>query len=171
MRRSDDQAACAGRILVAGIGNGVRGDDAVGPIAVRSLAGRLPDGVMTVIRGGDMLSLIEEWKPFDAVILVDAAAPAGFPGRIHRFDLNAEKIPRDLSPVSSHAFGLAETIELARALSVVPKQVIVFAIEVSAFDTGSEVTPAVRAAAGRAGDEIIAEIRRLQAAGIEPAAP
>lgn len=164
MSGAGSRAGNCARILVIGIGNSDRGDDGVGPIVVQSLAGRLPEGVEAMVRSGDMISLVEEWKPFDAVICVDAAASTGDPGRIHRFDLNVTEIPREVSVMSSHGFGLADAIDLARALGTAPKQLIVFAIEASGFDTGSKVSPKVLAAARRAEDEISAEIARLRTA-------
>jgi hydrogenase maturation protease len=162
MTGANDQATTPRKILIAGIGNTLRGDDAVGPAVVKSIADRLPGGVRGIVSGGDMFALIEEWKNADAVICVDAAASMGSPGRVHRFDLNADEIPRELSLVSSHVFGLAEAIELARALRMIPAHLIVFAIEGHNFKTGSEMTPEILSAAKRVEEQIIDEIETLQ---------
>ena len=61
------------RVLVVGIGNPDRGDDAVGPAVVQVLAERLPDDVLMRTRSGNMLALIDDWAGFDAVVCIDAA--------------------------------------------------------------------------------------------------
>jgi hydrogenase maturation protease len=150
------------KVLVIGLGNPDRGDDGAGALAVSRLVGRLPADVVTLVRSGDMLSLIEEWTGFDDVVCVDAAAPMGKPGRIHRIDLAAGDLPREMSCTSSHAFGLAEAVALARALGRAPRNLIVIAIEGYCFDDGTEMTPAVAVAADGAAEQIVAEIGRLR---------
>jgi len=152
-------AAC--KILIAAIGNPDRGDDGVGILVASRLADRLPPDVTLIMRSGNLLSLIEEWAGFHAVICVDAAAAIGVPGRIHRIDAADGTLAVDLSFQSSHAFGLAETIALGRALHALPEIVIVYAIEGFCFDAAAPMTPVVEAAAGDAAGAIIAETNRL----------
>ncbi len=155
----------ARKVLVAAIGNPDRGDDGVGAIVAEKLKGRLPDGVALAVRSGDMLSLIEDWTGFDALVCVDAAASEGVPGRIHRIDLAKEELPGELSFPSSHAFGLPEAIGLARILDLAPQDIVVYAIEARCFDAGAPVTPEVLAAAGEVADRVAAEARRLMNPG------
>jgi hydrogenase maturation protease len=72
------------KILVVGAGNPDRGDDGIGPVVARQLARRLPADVTVLTRSGDMLALVDDWAMFDAVFCIDAAAPIGVPGRVHR---------------------------------------------------------------------------------------
>ena len=145
-------------MLVIAIGNPDRGDDGIGALVATKLAGRLPAGVALVERRGDMLGLLDDWSRCDAVICVDAAAPMAEPGRVHRFD---GVLPHDLSPPSSHAFGLAEALALSRALDSAPPVVIIYAVEGQSFETGAPMTPAVAAAADEVADRIAAEVDRL----------
>ena len=108
------------RVLVIGLGNPDRGDDAVGALVVRSLAGRLPGDVTLRERSGDMLALLDDWAGYDAVICIDAAAPSGAPGRIHRLDPAVDTLERDFAFASSHAYGLAEAVALAGQLGLMP---------------------------------------------------
>ena len=159
-------AHAARTVLVAALGNPDRGDDGAGAEVARLLEGRLPPGVRMLTRRGDMLSLIEDWDGFGALICIDAAAaPGAEPGRIHRFDLSTDDLPPDLAFTSSHAFGLPEAIALARALSLAPKTVIVYAIAGRAFDVGAAMTPEVAAAAAEVADRVAAEARRLSRNG------
>ena len=155
---SNDPAEAKAKILVAAIGNQDRGDDGAGPLVAAKLSGRLPAEARLVVRSGDMMSLIEDWAGFDTVIFVDAAAARGEPGRIHRIDLAEENLPPDLSLPSSHAFGVAETIELARVLEIAPKEIIVYAIEGASFEPGAPFTPAVLASAAEVAERIASEV-------------
>jgi hydrogenase maturation protease len=150
------------KIVVVGLGNPDRGDDGIGAIVARRLVGRLSGEVPVLFRSGDMLSLVEDWTGIDAVICIDAAAPMGAPGRIHRVDLAAGGRPPDIAPTSSHGFGIGDAVELARALGRAPRQIIVYAVEGSCFDGGAPVTPQVAAAAAAAADRIAAEVAALQ---------
>ncbi|MGO9512864.1 MAG: hydrogenase maturation protease [Steroidobacteraceae bacterium] len=150
------------KVLVIGIGNPDRGDDAVGAIVAQELCGRLPADVPILFGRGDMLGLIEEWTGFDGLVCVDAAAPLGKPGRIHRIDLRTRALPRDLHLTSSHVFGLAEVIQLARTLNLAPRQIIVYAVESGSFDSGMPLTSAVAAAARAVADRIVVDVGRLR---------
>lgn len=150
------------KVLVVGMGNPDRGDDGVGALVVRSLAGRLPADVSLVVRSGDALSLIEDWAGFDALVCVDAAAPVTMPGRIHRIDLASEQLVREMSFASSHAFGVAAAIELARTIGLAPREMIVYAIEGACFDRGAPITPEVAAAADAVAGQVVSEAERLR---------
>jgi hydrogenase maturation protease len=152
----------ASRVLVVAIGNPDRADDGVGALVATRLAGRLPSDVVLISRSGDILSLIEDWACFDAVICIDAAAPMGMAGRIHRIDVVSGELPHDVSFASSHAFGLAEAIALAGVLRWLPGTIIVFAVEGVCFAGGSAMTPEVTAAAAEVADRVIAEVGRLR---------
>ena len=129
------------RVLVIGVGNAYRSDDALGLIAARQIAARRPGGVpnvRVVEASGDGTQLIEAWRDADVVIVIDAVhgergAPAG---TLHRFDAHEESLPAHLFHYSTHAFGVAEAIGLARALKRLPPQLIVYGIEGQVFEAG-----------------------------------
>jgi hydrogenase maturation protease len=108
--------------------------------------------------------LIDDWDGFDAIVCIDAAAPAGIHGRICRLDLNSTELPRNLSLSSSHGWGLPEAIALGRSLQRAPRQIIVYAIEGNSFDDGAALTPAAAAAAHVVADRVVAEVGRLRSA-------
>lgn len=148
------------RRVIIGLGNPDRGDDGVGALVVGALAGRLPEGVETMVRTGDMLALVEDWAGAEAVICVDAAASVGVPGRIHRIDGHDGALLPEPGLASSHAFGLAEAIALSRALGTAPPVLVVYAIEGSVFDTGAPVGAAVAAAVDEVATRVLAEVER-----------
>jgi hydrogenase maturation protease len=145
-------------VLVIGLGNPDRGDDGVGVRVAETLEGTLPNGVTLKSRRGDMLALLEDWRGYDEVICVDAAAPMGNPGHIHRIEPHADALPITLGLASSHGIGLAEALALSRALGTAPERLIVFAIEGVLFETGAPLSPEVAAAVAGVAALVHAEV-------------
>jgi hydrogenase maturation protease len=113
--------------------------------------------------GGDVLELIDKWAGYAAAILIDASEPAGDPGRIRRLDLVSSLLPADFAQNSTHAFGLAETVELARALGQLPPRLVVYLVEGEQFDVGAPLSPPVAVAAERVAQVVLAELSDIAA--------
>jgi len=145
-------------VLVVGIGNPDRGDDGVGPVIVRRLRGRVPPGTSVRECSGDALALIEDWKGFSSVIVVDAMTQISEPGRIHRLELTSNPLPVAFAGPSTHAFGLAETVELARNLHRLPPFLVAYLVEGEQFETGAPLSPMVAEAVEEAVERILTEI-------------
>jgi hydrogenase maturation protease len=126
--------------LIAGIGNPWRGDDAAGLVAARRLGEALP-GVRVVEVEGDPAALLDLWAGAELAIVVDAVRSGAPPGTIHRLDASA--LPAGLRSASTHALGLADAVELARALDRLPARVELYGIEGARFEPGEALTPAV----------------------------
>lgn len=69
-----------------------------------------------------------------------------------------------MSISSTHTFGVAEAIGLARTLGKLPRQVIVFAVEGASFEFGGRMTAEVAAVADRLTELVGFEVDRLQVA-------
>ena len=151
-------------VLVVGIGNPDRGDDGFGPAVADRLRGRVPSGVRVLERSGDVLALIEDWAGFSAVIVIDAAAPISQPGRIHSFDLAADPLPVGFARGSTHAFGIAEAVELARSLDRLPCRLVAYLVEGSRFVIGAPLSPPVAAAVDLLVEHVLVELSRMPAA-------
>jgi hydrogenase maturation protease len=135
-------------ILVIGVGNTYRGDDAVGLIVVERLKDQPALNHVTLREeSGEGAALMEAWRGADAVIVVDAVSSGSVPGTIHRLDVSQRTIPANFFSYSTHAFGLAEAIELARALNELPPRLVVYGIEGSSFAPGIGLSPEVEPAA------------------------
>ena len=139
--------------LIIGVGNVDRGDDAVGLIVVRRLRRdweRRHEGsaapVTMIEASGEGTALIEAWRSADTVILIDAVCTGIAPGTIHRLEAHARPIPANARYASTHAFGVGEAIELARALGQLPPRLIVYGIESYRFETGTGLSPEVEGA-------------------------
>ena len=143
------------QILVIGVGNDYAGDDAVGRVVVRRLTALMGDNVHVLEESGEGTALIEAWKGADFVILIDAVNSSGTPGTVHRFDVAVEPLPSKFFRYSTHAFSVAEAIELARALKQLPARLIVYGIEGRNFESGASLSLGVENAA----EEVIKRIR------------
>lgn len=148
------------KTIVLGIGNEYRGDDAAGRLVVRRMADWVPAGVEVRECSGESATLMELWQGFERVYLVDAVESRQPPGTLHRIAAHEEEMPRDFFHCSTHAFSLAEAIELARALDELPPEVIVYGIEGRWFESGKKLTPDVEAAIPVVADRIIEELKK-----------
>jgi hydrogenase maturation protease len=136
-------------MLIIGIGNPDRGDDAVGVIVAQRLRQRLTADVPILQTTGDPGFLMEAWQTAETVILIDAAHAGTAPGMIHRFDAHESPLPANTFRYSTHALGIPEAIELARALGDIPPQLIVYGIEAKDFTAGTGLSVPVEQAANK----------------------
>jgi len=139
------------RIAVIGVGNEFRRDDGVGWAVVEQLRKRAetgphPSDTVWATCDGDPGRLIALWESAALAVVVDAAhAHPGTPGRVHRLELDAQRLdgPRT---TSSHGLGLGEAVELARVLGLLPDHLVVYAVEGADGSFGTGLSPAVAAA-------------------------
>ncbi len=160
-----------GRTVVLGIGNLDRGDDAAGRLAARRFerrlaeagaqdsAGRAGGRVEVLERDGEPAALLAALDGAAAAVIVDASASGAPAGTVRRFDAAQAPLPARQFGLSTHGFGLAEALELARALGQLPPRCIVYAVEGERFAAGAELTPAVAAAVERLAARLGAELQ------------
>ena len=148
----------AGRVLVIGIGNAYRGDDAAGLAVSDRIRVTAPPGIEVLRHEGEPVSLIDTWDRARAVYLVDAVSSGGEPGSIYRFDATAQPLGAQFSCRGTHAFGVAETIELSRALGRLPLQLIGYGIEGRSFGLGTGLSPDARRAVSIASARLLKEV-------------
>jgi hydrogenase maturation protease len=163
LRNTFPEAADRSRLknmLVIGIGNELRGDDAAGIYAARRIREQnLPD-VAAIENSGDGARLMEMWKNQDKVIVFDAAQSEAAPGTLHRYEAHRHSLPADIFGFSTHTIGLAEAIELSRALGELPKSLIVYGIEAKNFEMDHPISPEVHAAIDMLVKETTEALRR-----------
>ena len=147
------------RILVIGVGNECRGDDAVGLAVARRLRQLSLENVTVIEETGEGADLMESWKGADTVIIVDAASSGAKPGTIHRVDARARQIPRGLLHYSTHAFSVGEAVELARVMGQLPPHILVYGIEGERFEEGMELSGAVRESVGAVVELVLKQVR------------
>lgn len=146
------------KTLIIGIGNPFRRDDAVGLVVASRLRSQVNDSLMVIEQSGEGASLMEAWKDTDRVMIIDAVRSGAAAGTLHRFDAREQSAPVNFFNYSTHAFSLAEAIEMARILNRLPEHLTVYGIEGEDFTTGTGLTPAVEQAACEVEVKILTEL-------------
>jgi hydrogenase maturation protease len=149
-------------ILVVGIGNPYRSDDKIGLMIADQLRKILPKQVEVISHNSDSLSLIDLWKKFDCVYLVDAISSGGAPGKVYRFDAISKPLPKHFfKNYSTHSFDIPETIALAKNLDSLPDNLIIYGVESKNFRMGSKVSDEVLEAGSKVSRYIKKEIEKV----------
>jgi hydrogenase maturation protease len=152
-------------ILLVGIGQSLRGDDAAGLEAVRlwqaSYHENTPDVQVEFceLPGLDLLNLLTGTT---TAILVDAVVSGAVPGTIHRLDRLqlAAFLP---GSNSAHGWGVAETLALGSQLDPqsLPEKIILIGIEASQMELGAGLSRGVKNALGDVAQAIQEEIHQV----------
>jgi len=156
------------RILIAGIGNVLRGDDGFGVAVVRRLAGReLPAGVVARdfgIRGMDLAFALQE--AYDGVVLVDATPRGGVPGTLYLIE--PEIAAEGAVALDAHGMDPVQVLRLARTLGAPPTRVLLVGCEPEAVvnveadeELRMALSPPVAAAVEEAVSLVMEAVRRL----------
>lgn len=158
------------RRVVFGLGNPTRGDDSAGRLVARLLRDAMPEDTVLIEQDGDAASLLPMLRVNDTVWLIDACCSGAPVGTVRRLDCLTENVPPAVAS-SSHGLGVAEAIALARALDVLPRSCVLYAIEGAEFTPGSPASAAVMAATREVAKRIAAELVADSAAAAERVIP
>jgi hydrogenase maturation protease len=145
-------------VLVVGVGRRDRGDDAVGPAVAERAMELVPAGV-TVVERMEPAGLIDAWAGADLVVVTDAVRSGRRPGTVHVLHACHGPLPVRTGAGGTHGLGLAEVIELGRALQRLPPELVVVGVEAQQFGLGAPMSPPVRACVERAA-KAVAEVVR-----------
>jgi hydrogenase maturation protease len=148
-------------VVVIGVGNRMMGDDAVGPIVIDRLAGRLPESVALVESVGDATHLLDTWRDTRLTVVVDAVVSGGVPGSVHRID-GKMGFPSGWRSASTHLIGVVEAIDLGGAVDMMPDELVVYGIEIDKVEPGVELAPEIDAAADEVVTLVSAEIAAVR---------
>ncbi|MCK5153943.1 MAG: hydrogenase maturation protease [Spirochaetales bacterium] len=116
------------------MGNPLRRDDGIGPEVIRLLTKdrtkknstyKLSSDIDLIDGGTDGLGLIEYLKDYKKVIIIDAVEMKLKPGTIKVFTPEEAVIKINSDALSTHGFGIAELIKLAKGLDINPELIIV----------------------------------------------
>jgi hydrogenase maturation protease len=146
-------------ILVIGIGNPDRGDDAAGLAVARRIKAATKPGEVTVRElVGDQLALIDEWTGATEVYVIDAVCSGGTPGSVYKFDA-ADALTEQFRHRGTHTFCLADVIELARAVDRLPRHLAGFGIEGASFAIGDGLSPQAQAAVDEVTHVLLSDLK------------
>ena len=134
------------RVHIIGVGSPF-GDDRLGWVAAESLQrssavnalepGRIVISILD--RPGAML--LAHCHDADHVIVMDAVRSGAVPGTRHR--LSVSDLADSRLPATSHGFGVAAALELARVLGNLPDRLLLYGIEMDASCSGCALSDAV----------------------------
>jgi hydrogenase maturation protease len=147
-----------GARYIIGVGNPDRGDDGIGRVVAERLRGQVADGIEIKVLNGEVTALLDCLERADSAYLIDAVSSGAEAGTVHRFDVSAIPLPSLSFAASTHGLGLAEAIELARAMECLPVPCVVYGVEAASFDDGRPLSSAVRTAGKQVSDRILAEL-------------
>lgn len=130
-------------VLVIGIGNEFRSDDGAGILVARAINEKKLPGVIVIEQSGEGAALMDVWSRGDNVYVVDAVSSGAPSGTVYRIDARTESFPSGLRLFSSHAFGVAHAVELARQLNALPRRLIIFGVGGKDFASGKDLSSEV----------------------------
>ncbi len=135
------------RVLIAGVGNVLLGDDGVGPYVACLLNARYEfgEGVRVEDLGTPGLDLVVHLSDADTILIVDCVSDSRPAGTITVYD-RADIVRHGASiRIDGHSPALTESLMIAEFTSEQPKEIALVGISGKPYD-GVELSPAVRAA-------------------------
>ena len=147
------------KILIVGIGNEYRGDDGVGLQIASQIRAKHLDHVTVLETSGEGTALMDAWEGYECVILVDAISQEAAAGTRVKIDAGKKIVPAKYFRFSTHAFGVAEAIALARTLHSLPPRLLLYGIVGASFSTGSALSRAVQESARDTVETLVTDIK------------
>lgn len=147
------------RILVAGVGNRIMGDDGFGPRVVELLSKvSLPENVELRDFGTAGITIATELEGYDAVILIDSMEMEDLPGTIKCIDIDVHDLEAgasDLARFTLHEVGVKGLLEFSKAIGVLPPRIILVGGKPEKIAPGLHLSDVVERAAHAAARMIL----------------
>ncbi len=148
-------------LTIIGVGNRLRGDDAIGPLLIDALSGLSHSQVELVDAGSDALGLLEYFQGRDHVIVIDACHMGRKAGCIVEFDPTQIDLVLKDDPISLHGLGLAESIQMAQSLQMLPRDLKIIGIEPESIQFSGSLSVPVQKAMKKAIEIIEDKLNRV----------
>ena len=129
------------RILVAAVGNVLRGDDGFGP-AVAARLGDLPDGVEVLETGIGGVALLQELMAgCDRLVLIDAVERGAAPGTLF---VEEPEVGEAIHVPDVHLANPERVLSMAKGVGALPEKVLVVGCQPGEVDDlGERLSPEV----------------------------
>jgi hydrogenase maturation protease len=154
-------------ILVIGIGNEFRGDDAVGLLAIERVRRLHCPRVETITLNDHLDSLLDLWTNYELVVLVDAVCTGAETGTIYCRDLLRQPLPHTITTTSTHSLDPLQLVQMARLLNRSPRRLYLVGIEGCDFAIGASVSHDVHAALPTAVDHVLSLFHQVGVNAVE----
>lgn len=131
------------KIKILGIGSPF-GDDQSGWKMIELLKQRkalqdyIPDYLVLETHDRPGIRLLELMENTNTIFLIDAVVTGSKIGKLYRFE--NEEIEELKCIISSHDIGVAQALQLGRALNQLPEQLIFYGIEINHDNTGMGIS-------------------------------
>ena len=133
-------------ILIVGIGNPFRSDDGAGWAVIDALEGQLPEGIRLCKQRGEISELMDVFAHYPIVYLVDACQCKDPVGSWQRIDALEHPLLVEALHTSTHGFGVAQAVAMARNIQQIPSQLIIYAISANKYHIHDALSPPVASA-------------------------
>lgn len=144
-------------IAVIGIGNPFRGDDGAGWAVIDALEGKIPAQIKLYKLRGDIGALLESFKKYFAIYLIDACSGEAPAGTWQRIDALSNPLLLQKAQTSTHGLSISEAISLGEALNQLPSKLIVYVIHGDHYNLSNELSPPVAGAIASVAQSILNE--------------
>lgn len=148
------------RCCIVAVGKAMRGDDAAALLLADTLQAEPVPGVDVIYSSGDVVELLSLFQTCEAVIVLDAYEAGPDDPPVLRLDALEERLP-SASCCSSHGLGVAEAVQIAGEMGVMPAKLVVIAIAGYRFDIGSPVSAGMEKRLEAAKALLLNELARL----------
>jgi hydrogenase maturation protease len=155
------------RILIAGIGNVLLGDDGVGPYVVRLLESSysFAEGVEVQDLGTPALDFIDHIAGLDALIVIDSVENRQAPGTITLYRKEDLARYKPSIRMDTHSPAITESLLAAEVFfGISPKDILLIGISGGCYDAGCILSAPVTRALAPAMQAVLAELDRLSVA-------
>ena len=152
------------RVLIAGIGNVLLGDDGVGPYIVRTLEScySFAPEVAAEDLGTPSLDFIDQLAGLDALIVIDSVQNGQAPGTITLYRKEDLAKLRPSLRMDSHSPAITESLLAAEVFfGISPKEILLIGVSGESFNAGCNLSEPVRHAVASALQSVVAELDRL----------
>jgi hydrogenase maturation protease len=152
------------RVLIAGIGNVLLGDDGVGPYIVRWLEAThtFGEGIVLADLGTPALDFIDHICGLDALIVIDSVDNGLAPGSITLYRKEDFSRLRPSVRMDTHSPAITESLIAAEIFfGISPKEVLLIGITAQSFAAGCELSDAMKSAVAPAVRAVLSELDRL----------
>lgn len=132
-------------LKVIGLGNELRGDDAIGPAIIRELAeSNLPVALDLINAGADAFTLLEHLIGDSPVLIIDCARMGKRPGVVLKYNIKDARFKTIENSVSLHGFGFNEVLAMAVKMGKVADCTVI-GVEPKTVEFGKELSDEVQA--------------------------
>jgi hydrogenase maturation protease len=150
------------KVLVLGLGNLLLSDEGIGVRVIERLQEmyEFPEEVQVLDGGTKGLELLPYVDDATLLLVVDAVKARRPPGALIR--LTTDEIPSflDATKISPHQEGLQDILALARLRGTLPKEVVLWGVQVGSMEPGLEFTPPVAAQVAPLVEKVLEELKQ-----------